>query len=99
MRRSMIFTVTTQASLGSKRATKDTQGSSDTKKGVSALVFRDFRVFRDLRGDLRLFASRLQRERIKRIACADDDVLAAVEQIRLRTIGRVGPEACVPERL
>src|SRR6185436_11990664 len=43
--------------------------------------------------------SLLERERVERIAGADDDVLAAVEQVGLRTVGRVRPEAGVPERL
>src|SRR5207253_7814302 len=40
----------------------------------------------------------LQAEREQRVARADDDELAAVEQIRLRTIARVDAEAGVPQR-
>src|SRR5438094_9442420 len=40
----------------------------------------------------------LQAEREQRVARADDDELAAVEQIRLLTIARVYAEASVPER-
>src|SRR5260221_10325156 len=45
------------------------------------------------------FASLLQRERVQRITGADDDVLTAVEQVRLRSVARVRAEAGVPQRL
>src|SRR5207247_10882042 len=45
------------------------------------------------------FESRLQRERVERIASADDYVLAAVEQKRFGAVARVDAEARVPERL
>src|SRR5215831_18201665 len=38
-----------------------------------------------------------QRERVQRIARADDDELAAVEEIRLGSVGRVHAETDVPE--
>src|SRR6185436_21175854 len=41
----------------------------------------------------------LQRERVERVARADHDVLLAVEQERLRAVGRVGAQAGAPERL